>query len=64
MIEEYLQEYKYNKEKTKLYTEAMYEAPFQTIKANSKESNIKFVKEDEMKALEDKRNIKNQILKY
>lgn len=64
VIEEYLQEYKYHKEKTKLYTEAMYEAPFQTIKANSKDSNIKFVKEDEMKALEDKRNIKNQILKY
>ena len=42
----------------------MYEAPFQTIKANSRDSNIRYVKEDEMKALEDKRDIKNQILKY
>lgn len=64
VIQEYLQECKYNKEKTKLYTEPMYEAPFQTIKANSRDSNIRYVKEDEMKALEDKRDIKNQILKY
>lgn len=64
VIQEYLQECRYNKEKTKIYTEAMYEAPFQTIKANSKDSNIRYVKEDEMKALEDKRDIRNQILKY
>ena len=64
VIQEYLQECRYNKEKIKIYTEPMYEAPFQTIKANSKDSNIRYVKEDEMKALEDKRNIKNQILKY
>ena len=64
VIQEYLQECKYNKEKTKVYTEPMYEAPFQTIKANSGDSNIRYVKEDEMKALEDKRDIKNQILKY
>ena len=36
----------------------------ETIKANSRDSNIRYVKEDEMKALEDKRDIKNQILKY
>lgn len=64
VIEEYLQECRYNKEKIKIYTEPMYEAPFQTIKANSKDSNIRYVKEDEMKALEDKRDIRNQILKY
>lgn len=64
VIQEYLQECRYNKEKTKVYTEPMYEAPFQTIKANSRDSNIRYVKEDEMKALEDKRDIKNQILKY
>ena len=64
VIQEYLQECKYNKEKTKVYTEPMYEAPFQTIKANSRDSNIRYVNEDEMKALEDKRDIKNQILKY
>lgn len=64
VINEYLQECKYNKEKTKLYSEAMYEAPFQTIKVNSKDSNIRFVKEDEMEILKDKKDIKNQILKY
>lgn len=64
VIQEYLQECRYNKEKIKIYTEPMYEAPFQTIKANSKDSNIRYVKEDEMKALEDKRDIRNQILKY
>ena len=51
VIQEYLQECKYNKEKTKVYTEPMYEAPFKTIKANSRDSNIRYVKEDEMKAL-------------
>lgn len=64
VIQEYLQECRYNKEKIKIYTEPMYEAPFQTIKANSKDSNIRYVKDDEMKVLEDKRDIKNQILKY
>lgn len=64
VVQEYLQEYRYDKEKTKIYTEPMYEAPFQTIKVNSKDSNIRYVKEDEMKVLEDKRNIKNQILKF
>ena len=64
VIQEYLYQCQYNKEKTKLYSEAMYEAPFQTIKINSKDSNIRFVKEDEMEMLKDKKNIKNQILKY
>ena len=64
VIQEYLQECRYNKEKIKIYTEPMYEAPFQNIKANRKDSNIRYVKDDEMKALEDKRDIKNQILKY
>ena len=64
VIQEYLQETRINKEKTKIYSEAMYEAPFQTIKINSKDSNIKFVKDDELKELQDKKNIKNQILKF
>ena len=64
VVEEYLQEYKYNKEMTKIYTEPMYEAPFQTIKINSKDSNIRFVKEEEVKQMENQRSIKNQILKY
>ena len=49
---------------TKIYTEPMYESPFQTIKINSKDSNIRFVKEEEVKQMENQRNIKNQILKY
>ena len=64
VIQEYLQESKYNKENVKVYTEPMYEAPFQTIKINSKNSNIQYVKEDEMKAMQDEKSIKNQILKY
>ena len=42
----------------------MYESPFHTIKINSKESNIGFVREEELDQLHDNRNIKNQILKY
>ena len=64
VIKEYLQENRFDKEKTKIYTEAMYEAPFQTIKINSKDSNIRFVKEEEVKQMENQRKIKNQILKY
>lgn len=64
VIQEYLQETRINKEKTEIYSEAMYEAPFQTIKINSKDSNIKFIKDDELKELQDKKNIKNQILKF
>lgn len=64
VIEEYLQDIRYNREKKKTYTEPMYEAPFHTIKINSKDSNIRYVKEEELKILEDKRDIKNQILKY
>ena len=64
VVEEYLQEYRYNKEMTKIYTEPMYEAPFQTIKINSKDSNIRFVKDEEVKQMENQRHIKNQILKF
>lgn len=64
IIQDYLTEYRYDKENKKLYSEPMYEAPFQTIKINSKDSNIRFVKEEEMEELKNTRNIKNQILKY
>lgn len=64
VIQEYLNYANYNKERRKLYSEAMYEAPFQTIKINSKDSNIRYVKEDEMEELKNKKDIKNQILKY
>ena len=64
VIELYLQELMKNGENKKIYTEAMYEAPFHTIKINSRESNIGYIKEDQLRAIEDKRDIKNQILKY
>ena len=64
IIEEYIQYIKVNKENSRIYTEPMYESTFHTIKINSKESNIGFVKETELDQLHDKRNIKNQILKY
>ena len=64
VIQEYLQEAMYSKENIRLYSEAMYEAPFHTIKINSKDSNIRYVKEDEMEELKNTKNIKNQILKY
>ena len=47
-----------NKENSRIYTEPMYESTFHTIKINSKESNIGFVKETELDQLHDKRNIK------
>lgn len=64
IIEDYIQYIKTNKEKIKVYSEPMYESPFHTIKINSKESNIGFVREEELDQLHDNRNIKNQILKY
>lgn len=45
------------------YTEVMYEMPFETIEAGSKNSNIKYIKEDDIKYLEEKKDIKSQILK-
>lgn len=64
VIKIYLQEQKNSKEDKKIYTEAMYESPFHTIKIISKDSNIGYVKEEQLKEYEDKRNIKNQIMKY
>ena len=64
VIDLYLQYLRNNKEDKKIYTEAMYETPFHTIKINSKDSNIGYVKEEQLKAYEDKGDIKNQILKY
>ena len=41
----------------------MYEMPFETIEIGSKNSNIQFVKEDDERLLEEKKDIKSQILK-
>lgn len=60
----YLHEIKQNKPKTKIYSEVMYEMPFETIEIGSKNSGIQFVKEDDERLLlEEKKDIKSQILK-
>ena len=45
------------------YSEVMYEMPFETIEAGSRNSNIQFVKEDDERLIEEKKDIKSQILK-
>ena len=64
VINRYLNQIRYNKPKTKVYSEVMYEMPFETIEIGSKNSNIQFVKEDDERLLlEEKKDIKSQILK-
>lgn len=64
VISRYLNQVRYNKPKTKVYSEVMYEMPFETIEIGSKNSNIQFVKEDDERLLlEEKKDIKSQILK-
>ena len=41
----------------------MYEMPFETIEIGSKNSNIQFVKEEDERLLEEKKEFKSQILK-
>ena len=60
----YLNQIKYNKPIKKMYSEVMYEMPFEIIEAGSKNSNIQYVKEDDERLLlEEKKDIKSQILK-
>ena len=63
VIQRYLYELQYHKPKTKIYSEAMYEMPFETIEAGSKNSNIQYVKEDDVRLIEEKKDFKSQILK-
>ena len=51
IIEKYLNVTKYYKPRTKVYSEVMYEMPFETIEIGSKNSNIQFVKEDDERLL-------------
>lgn len=63
-VEQYLYDISNYKQDIEVYYEPMYRAPFETITANSKDSNIQYIKEDEInpnKAME--KEIKNQILK-
>ena len=63
VIFRYLNEIKYNKPKKMVYSETMYEMPFETIEIGSKNSNIQFVKEDDERLIEENKDIKSQILK-
>ena len=64
VINRYLNNIQYYKSKRKVYSEVVYEMPFETIEIGSKNSNIQFVKEDDERLLlEDKKDIKSQILK-
>lgn len=64
VIKEYLNYAMNHKERVKVYSEAIYPSSFQTIKIHSKDSNIRYVKEEELEQLKNTKNIKNQILKY
>lgn len=64
VIRKYLNITNYHRPRTKIYSEAMYEMPFETIKPESKNSNIQYVKENDLILLEEEnREIKSQILK-
>ena len=63
IIKRYLDVIKHKKPITKTYTETMYEMPFKTIEAGSKNSNIQYIKEDDIRLTEEKKEIKSQILK-
>ena len=64
VIARYLNEKKYNETRKKVYSEVMYEMPFETIEIGSKNSNIQYVKEDDERLLlEEKKEFKSQILK-
>lgn len=64
VIARYLNERKYNETRKKVYSEVMYEMPFETIEIGSKNSNIQYVKEDDERLLlEEEKEFKSQILK-
>ena len=63
VINTYLNEVRRNKPRVYKYSEVMYEMPFETIEIGSKNSNIQFVKEDDERLLEEKKEFKSQILK-
>lgn len=63
VIMRYLMNGRKNKKIVKTYSEPMYEKPFETIEIGSKNSNIQFVKEDDIRLLEEKTDFRSQILK-
>ena len=64
VIQRYLNEMEHNQPRTQLYSEVMYEMPFETIEIGSKNSNIQYVKEDDIRLSEGKKEFKSQILKF
>ena len=64
VINRYINEDKLIKSRKKVYSEVMYEMPFETIEIGSKNSNIQYVKDDDERLLlEEKKEFKSQILK-
>ena len=63
IINQYLYYTKYHKIKIKEYSEPMYEVPFEIIEAGNKSGNIQYVKDDDVRFIEEKKEIKSQILK-
>lgn len=67
IINQYLYETLHNKPKTKIYSETMYEMPYNTIEIGSKNSNIQYVKEEQIQTIKEdyerQKDIKSQILK-
>lgn len=63
VLKRYLNEEKRISLNVKEYSEVMYEMPFETITPGSKNSGIQYVKEDDERLIEEKKEIKSQILK-
>ena len=59
----YLNQEKESSLNVKKYSETMYEMPFETIEPGSKNSGIQYVKEDDERLIDEKKDIKSQILK-
>jgi len=64
VIDRYINEVRFNKPRKTVYSEVMYEMPYETIEIGNKNSNIQYVKEDDERLLlEEKNEFKSQILK-
>lgn len=63
IINQYLYYTKYHKVRVKKYSEPMYEMPFEIIESGNKNGSIQYVKDDDVRLIEEKKEIKSQILK-
>ncbi len=64
IIQRYINSIQDNQPRTQIYTEKMYEMPFETIEIGNKKSGIQYVKEDDIRLMEEKKDIRSQILKF